>query len=123
MLFGLFTKNKHIETKEEKQARINKKLYGDLTPKQYLKKHDRDIQPSSKLWAARNQILKILRENNLHIEIGSDCIAGIGLWLCENVDIKYRNTRTDASLTHYMELHNAEKYLKNNSKDLYYLNS
>ena len=82
MLFDLFTKNKHIETEEEKQARINKKLYGDLTPEQYLKKHDRDAQPSSKLWAARNQILKILRENNLHIEIGSDCIAGIGLWLC-----------------------------------------
>ena len=30
MLFGLFTKNKHIETEEEKQ---------------YLKKHDRDAQP------------------------------------------------------------------------------
>lgn len=116
-------KFKHKESEEEKQARINKKLYGDLTPEQYLKKHDIEAQPSSKLWAARNQILKILHENNLHIEIGSDCIAGIGLWLCENEDIKYRNTRTDASLTHYMELHNAEKYLQNNSKDWYYSNS
>lgn len=123
MLFGLFTKNKHIETEEEKQSRINKKLYGDLTPEQYWKKHDREAHPSSKLWSARNQILEILRENNLHIELGSDCIAGIGLWLCENEDIKYRNTRTDASLTHYMELHHAEAYLQNNSKNWYYSNN
>ena len=68
-------KFKHKESEEEKQARINKKLYGDLTPEQYLKKHDIEAQPSSKLWAARNQILKILHENNLHIEIGSDSIV------------------------------------------------
>lgn len=50
-------KFKHKES-EEKQDRINKKLYGDLTPEQYLKKHDREAQPSNKLWAARNKILK-----------------------------------------------------------------
>ena len=123
MLFGLFNKNKHIETEEEKQASINKKLYGDLTPEQYWKKYDRDAHPSSKLWEARNKILEILRENNLHIELGSDCIAGIGLWLCENEDIKYRNTKTDASLTHYMELHGAEAFLQHNSKNWYYSNN
>lgn len=75
---------------------------------------------NSKVWGARNQILDILRENNLHIELGSSCIGGIGLWLCENIPSKERDMNNDADLTHYMELEGAEKYLQHNSKNWYY---
>lgn len=66
---------------------------------------------SGKIERARFEILRILEENNLHIEIGMGW-PSLNLFLCENESPSTRDFKKDIDLNHYMSLSGANTFLK-----------
>ena len=66
---------------------------------------------SGKIERARFEILRILKENDLHIELGLDWLS-VNLFLCENESHSTRDFKKDIDLNHYMSLSGANTFLK-----------
>ena len=66
---------------------------------------------SGKIERARFEILRILKENDLHIEIGLDWLS-VNLFLCENKSHSTRDFKKDIDLNHYMSLSGTNTFLK-----------
>ena len=66
---------------------------------------------SGKIERARFEILRILKENDLHIEIGVGC-PGLNLFICENKSSSTRDFKKDIDINHYMALAGANTFIK-----------
>ena len=66
---------------------------------------------SGKIERARFEIIRILEENNLHIEIGMGW-PSLNLFLCKNESPSTRDFKKDIDLNHYMSLSGTNTFLK-----------
>ena len=66
---------------------------------------------SGKIEKARFEILRILKENDLHIEIGLDWLS-VNLFLYENESHSTKDFKKDIDLNHYMILSGTNTFLK-----------